>query len=205
MASFEQCLQLSRRGYGRKILKTFFQKYVSQGNVGKGIDLSNITDAPLNLTLCNGDDLFVIVTKQGYVLSLPANTLPVAGDKVIKLDPDDYVITSFILKENQSLVVVTQEGRAVRFESGWLKPAAGSGGKGQPIWAKSKITAGIQVAGAVAAEEEDWGLGLKQDGALVAVKIGDIPISKSNRIEYPLKNIYPFDLMAFTAMSVNYP
>lgn len=204
MASFEQCLQLSRRGYARKVLRTFFQKYISQGNVGKGIDLSNPVDAPLNLTLCNGDELFVIVTKQGYVLGRPANNLPIAGERAIKLDPDDYVVTSFILKEEQSLVVVTQEGRAVRLESSWLKPAAGLGGKGQSIWPKSKITAGIQVAGAVAAGNNDWGVGLKQDGALVAVKISDIPLSQSARVEYPLKNIYPFDLIAFTSIGFNH-
>jgi DNA gyrase/topoisomerase IV subunit A len=199
MASFDQLLQVSRRGHARKIMRSFFQKYISQGNIGKGIDLANPMDAPINLTLSNEAELFVIVTKQGYVLGLPGSSLPVAGNRVIKLDPDDSVMTAFILRENQSLVAVTQEGRAVRFEASWVKPA-GPGGKGRPIWPKSKITAGIQVAGAVAAHEDDWGLGLKQDGGLVAVKIGDIPISKSNRIEHPLKNIYPFDLAAFTAV-----
>jgi DNA gyrase/topoisomerase IV subunit A len=203
MASFDQLLQVSRRGHARKITRSFFQKYISQGNIGKGIDLSNPMDAPLALTLANETDLFVIVTRQGYVLGLPGSTLPVAGNRVIKLDPDDSVITAFILREGQSLVVVTQEGRAVRFESSWVKPAAGPGGRGQPIWAKSKVTAGIQVVGAAAAHDDDWGLGLKQDGGLVAIKIGDIPISKSNRIEQPLKNIYPFDLAAFTIVPIN--
>lgn len=210
MASFDQALQISRRGFGRKIVKSFLQKYIGQGNIGKGIDLANKTDRPLNLTLCNQNDAFVIITRQGQVLSLPAETLPVAANPVIRLDPDDYVVTSFVLAGDQSLVVATREGRAVRYPADWLKADARPGGKGQALWPRSKA-AGVQVAGAIAGppwfppsrgEPGGWAAGLKQDGQLIAVKIDDIPLSQSARTEHTLKNIYPFDLIAFAPINL---
>jgi DNA gyrase/topoisomerase IV subunit A len=203
MASFDQCIQTSRRGHARKIMKTFFQKYIAQGNVGKGIDPSTLNDAPLNLTLANAADVFVIVTRQGYALGLAADSLSIAVDRAIKLDPDDYVITSFILRPDQFLAAATQEGRVVRHPADWLKPAAKPGGRGQSIWPKSQVSTGLQVVGAIAAGEADWGVGLRQDGQLVAFKIGDIPLSGAGRTEHTLKNIYPFDLAAFTGLNFN--
>lgn len=201
MASFDQAIQISRRGFGRKIVKSFLQKYVAQGNIGKGIDLANKTDKALNLTLCNQADAFVIVTRQGQVMRLPAESLPIAANQAIRLDPDDSVMTSFVLGSDQSLVVVTREGRAVRYPAGWLKPDTKPGGKGQAIWPRSKTT-GVQVVGALAAGAGDWAAGLKQDGQLVAIKIADIPLSQSSRTEHTLKNIYPFDLVAFAAINL---
>jgi hypothetical protein len=155
----------------------------------------------LALTLCNLEDLVVIVSKQGYVTGLPGQNFPIALERAAKLDPDDALLTSFVLKWDQSLVAVTQEGRAVRYESSWLKPSAGLGGRGQTLWSKQKVGSGIQVTGAAAAGDDDWGLGLRQDGALISIKIGDIPFSKGPKIEHPLKNLYPFDLIAFTCLS----
>lgn len=201
MAAFDQGVQFSRLGYTRKILKNYLQKHIAQGNIGKGINQSNGVDIPLNLTLCNTDDIVVIVSKQGYLLGLLGQSLPIALDKAAKLDPDDYLVTSFVVGSGQSLVVVTQEGRAVRYPSSWLKPVSTIGGRGQPIWSKQKATSGIQVIGAAPAGDDGWGLGLRQDGALIAIKIGDIPLSQPTKIEHPLKNIYPFDLVAFTCIT----
>jgi DNA gyrase/topoisomerase IV subunit A len=201
MAAFDQCIQLSRRGYARKIARNYFQKYIAGGNIGKGIISSNETDTPLNLTLCNGPDLLVLVSRQGYITGLPAQSFPIALERALKLDPDDTLATSFVLQPDQSLVAVSGEGRAMRYEASWLKPAANLGGRSQALSSKQKTAQGIQIAGAAAAGDDDWGFGLRQDGTLVAIKIGDIPVSKVTKIEHPLKNIYPFDLVAFTCLA----
>jgi DNA gyrase/topoisomerase IV subunit A len=201
MAAFDQCIQLSRRGYARKIARNYFQKYIAGGNIGKGINPSNETDTPLNLTLCNGVDLIALVSRQGYVTGLPAQTFPIAVERVLRLDPDDALLTSFILPSGQSLIAVTGEGRAMRYEASWLKPAANLGGRSQTLSSKQKTAQGIQIVGAAATDDDDWGFGLRQDGSLVAIKIGDIPMGKATKIEYPLKNIYPFDLLAFICLA----
>jgi DNA gyrase/topoisomerase IV subunit A len=200
MAAFDQCIQLSRRSYARKIARNYFQKYIAGGNIGKGIIPSHETDTPLNLTLCNGSDLLVLVSRQGYVTGLPAQIFPIALERALKLDPDDALVTSFVLQPDQSLVAVSGEGRAMRYESGWLKPAANLGGRSQLLGSKQKTAQGLQIVGAAAAGDDDWGFGLRQDGNLVSVKIGDITIGKATKTEHPLKNIYPFDLITFTCL-----
>jgi DNA gyrase/topoisomerase IV subunit A len=203
LSMFDQAVQISRRGYARKISRKFFQRYISRNNIGQGIDRSVQVDRPLNLTLCNQADLFVIVSRQGYVMSVTGDSLPAAADQAIRLDPDDSVVASFALTEGTSLVIVTQEGRAIRYPAGWLKPADKLGRKGQAIWSKAKRESGIQVTGALAAANDDWGVGLKGNGQLVTVKINEIPLSKSSKVEHLLKNIYPFDLVAFTWCGFN--
>jgi DNA gyrase/topoisomerase IV subunit A len=203
MSMFDQAVQTSRRGYARKISVKFLQRYISQNSIGKGTDASVKADHPFNLTLCNQDDLFVMVSRQGYVLSTSGDDLPVGAGQAIRLDPDDSLVASFALAEGASLVIVTQEGRAIRYPADWLKPAAKLGRKGQAMWSKAKRETGIQVVRALAAADDDWGVGLKANGQLVAVKISEIPLSRSTRVEHLLKNIYPFDLLAFTRLCFN--
>lgn len=201
MAAFDQCIQLSRRGYARKIARNYFQKYIAGGNVGKGINPSNEIDSPFNLTLCNGTDLLVMTSRQGYITGLPSQAFPIALERALKLEPDDALVTSFILQPGQSLIAVTGEGRALRYETGWLKPAGNLGGRGQLLGSKQRTAQGLEIVGVAAAGDDDWGFGLRQDGSLVVVKISDIPISKATKTEHPLKNIYPFDLAAFTCLN----
>lgn len=203
MSMFDQAVQTSRRGYARKISIRFLQRYISRNSIGKGTDASVKVDQPFNLTLCNQDDLFVMVSRQGYVLSVSGDDLPVAAGQAIRLDPDDSVVASFALAGGASLVIVTQEGRAIRYPASWLKPVAKLGRKGQAIWSKAKRETGIQVVGALAAADDDWGVGLKANGQLVAVKISEIPLSRSTKVEHLLKNIYPFDLLAFARLCFN--
>jgi DNA gyrase/topoisomerase IV subunit A len=136
-------------------------------------------------------------------MSVTSDKLPVAVDQVIRLDPDDSVVASFALADTSSLIVATQEGRAIRYPASWLKPVDMLGRKGRPIWSKSKRETGIRAVRAQAVSDDDWGVGLKGNGQLVAVKINEIPLSKSSKKEHLLKNIYPFDLIAFTSFGVN--
>ena len=203
LSIYDQIVQSSRLGYIRKITKNFFQKYISQGNVGKGINPSSSVDSPHSLTLCKADQTLAMVSRDGFVVGLSAGQVPVAVDSAIKLDPNDYVVSTFILEAEQSFVVVSHEGRAVRFEAGWLRTSARPGGKGQAVWSKSKRTMGVQAAGAFAAKEDDWGLGLKQDGSLVAIKVNELPLSDTTKREHLLKNIYPFDVLAAESLNVS--
>jgi hypothetical protein len=203
LSMFDQAVQTSRRGYARKISIKFLQRYISRNSIGKGTAASVKVDQPFNLTLCQQDDLFVMVSRQGYVLSVTGDSLPAATDQTIKLDPDDGLVASFALPEGASLVIVSQEGRAMRYPASWLKPADKLGRKGQAIWSKAKRESGLQVAGALAAADDDWGVGLKANGQLVAVKVNEIPLSQPTKVEHLLENIYPFDLVAFAGLCFN--
>ncbi|MBN1221068.1 MAG: hypothetical protein JXM69_19255 [Anaerolineae bacterium] len=204
MSTFAHAIQTSRRGYARKIATKFLQQYVAQNNVGKGTNAAVAVDRPFNLILCQPEDILVLVSRQGYVMSARSDDVPVAADQAIRLAPDDVVVASFTLAGASSLVAVTQEGRAVRYPADWLKPAAKLGGRGQSIWSKAKQETGIRVIGAIAAKDDDWGIGLKANGQLVAVKIADIALGMSGKKEHVLKNIYPFDLVAFTGVRFNH-
>ena len=203
MSIFAYAIQTSRLGYARRIAVKFLQRYITQNNIGQGTTGSAAVDRPAELTFCQPDDLLVVVSRQGYVLSVTGEAVPVVADRALKLDPDDTVVTAFNMGRAPSLVAVSQEGRAMRYPATWLKPAEKLGGRGQSLWSKSKREAGIRLVGAGAAGDDDWGVGLKANGHLIAVKINEIPPSNASKKEHLLKNIYPFDLLAFTIISFN--
>ena len=172
MSLYEACIQASRRGYVKKIKTAYFTSHLGEGYIGTGVKLP--ADKTCGLTFASKDDLFVMVSQEGYIFSMPAERLPVAIEEVIRLGISDHIIAAFVVNQKPSILFITQNGKAVHRDTSWLEPASSFKTKGQALLSKERRAAGIRIVGAAPVDEADWGIFLHSDGTLTAHKLSDL-------------------------------
>jgi len=172
MPLYETCIQASRRGYVKKMKTSFFTAHLEEDYIGSGVNLR--ADKTCGLTFANKDDLFVMVSQEGYIFSMQAERLPTAIEEVIHLGITDHIVSTFMASQKPSLIFITQNGKAVHRDTSWLEPASSFKSKGQAILSKERREAGIRIVGASPVEEADWGVFLDTDGTLIAHRLNDL-------------------------------
>ena len=177
MALYDFCVQTSRRGFAKRLPGAFFASCVEKHFIGSGIKLK--TDQTGGLVFCNKDDLLVLATHQGYLVTQEVAKLPSAIEEVLKLAHTDHITASFVVGKAPSLLVVTSNGKALHREASWLEPASSFKATGQPIIPASRREAGVRLAGAAAVQPDDWGAALWSDGLLTLHRAADLFASGS--------------------------
>ena len=172
MSLFDSCVQISRRGFVKKIKEGQFETYIGKAYIGSGVKLP--ADKGCGLVLCKADDRLVMISQEGFVLSLEVSRLPLTIEETIRLGISDHVMTTFTVRQKPSILIITQNGKAIHREAGWLENAATLKAKGQAAFSQERRQAGVRVAGAVAADSEDWGAALHSDGQITLHKISDL-------------------------------
>jgi DNA gyrase/topoisomerase IV subunit A len=165
MALSEYCIQASRKGFVRRIREEHFEQFISKNYIGSGT-LQRL-DRMCALTLGSARDRFVMISREGFLFSMPIESLPVAAEAVIQLSMSDHIVAAFIQRQQSALLFITQTGKAVHRESGWLETATSFRSHGQPAYTKAHRDAGVHVTGATAVDEDDWTIVLFSDGRMV--------------------------------------
>lgn len=171
MTFYDQCVQVSRFGYVKKISNSYLKTFISNNNIGKGTKFD--FDRILGLVLCSNDDLFVTASKNGSINSQSTAGLPVSLEELVRFKVNDYMVAALVLVGEQLLVALTQDGLFLSQKASWLQPAK-PGDRRTRTLAAQKKDAALTLAGAAAAGPEDWAVGFRADGALLAVKAGAI-------------------------------
>jgi DNA gyrase/topoisomerase IV subunit A len=190
MSLYEACIQASRRGFVKKIKLSFFTSHLTEDYIGTGVKLP--ADKTCSLTFTAKDALFVMVSQEGYIFSMQAERLPTAIEEVIHLGITDHIIATFVLSQKPSILFITQNGKAVHRDAGWLEPTSSFKTKGQPLLSKERREAGILIVGAVPVDEADWGIFLLSDGTLTAHKLNDLLATGSVLTGQPDNSILAF-------------
>ena len=172
MPLFDTCVQASRRGYVKKMKTSFFTSHLAEGYIGSGVKLP--ADRTFGLTFASKNDLFVMVSQEGFVFSMPAEQLPSAIEEVIHLGITDHIVSVFTAGQKPSLLFVTRSGKAVHRDVSWLEPATSFKTRGQPLLSKERREAGTRIAGAAPVGEGDWGVFLQGDASLTAHHLADL-------------------------------
>lgn len=172
MSLYDFCIQTSRRGYAKKIMKTSFESQVAKGFIGTGVKQK--PDRAGGLSFSAKDDLLVLASYEGYLVSLEVNSLPFTAEETLRLSATDHIVSSFVIQKKPSFMIVTRNGKVVVRETGWLEKPASSKGRGQPIFSQSRREAGVRVAGAAAVGDGDWGVALWSDGRITAHSLTDV-------------------------------
>jgi len=173
--AYDCCVQVSRFGSARKIGIGYFKTFITNNNIGKGVKFN--FDRILNLTLCNENQLLVLASRTGNLLSLNASALPVALDEIMRFKVNDYVVSALTLDPGQSLVAVTQNGAAYAQNQAWLLPAKAGERRVRQLLPEKKREEDEVLAGAVALGDMDWLIVYRDVGTLSAYH----PASLSNR------------------------
>ncbi len=184
MTLYDCCVQVSRRGCAKKMMKTSFESHVAKSFVGAGV--KGKPDKTCSLVLSGKDDLLVLVSRDGFLWTLDINQLPYTIEEVCKLGPIDYLITSFAIKPDRdpgagqkrdassSIFILTQNGKVIHREASWLEKPASYKSHGQASFSQARREAGVRVVGAAAITDEDWGAALSTAGELTVHKISDL-------------------------------
>lgn len=172
MSLYEACIQSSRRGFLKKMKSSFLASHISENYIGTGVKLP--ADKTCGLTFADKDDLFIMVSQEGYIFSMQVDRLPVAIEEVIHLGITDHIVTAFVAGQKPSIIFVTQNGKAVHRDTGWLEPAGSFKTKGQPLLSKERREAGTRIVGAAPVDDADWGVFLHSDGALTTHKLSEL-------------------------------
>jgi DNA gyrase/topoisomerase IV subunit A len=172
MSMYEFCVQVSRRGCVKKIKEASFETHIARGYIGTGIQ--SAPDKTCGLAFCGSDDLLVLVSKEGFLVTQEVGRLPYTIEEVLRLGITDHIVTAFTIGKKSSLLVVTHNGKALQKEAGWLDPAVTFKTRGQTIIPKERREAGVRVVGAGAVAENDWGFALRSDGKLVGYSVDDL-------------------------------
>jgi DNA gyrase/topoisomerase IV subunit A len=172
MPLYQLCIQVSRRGYVKKINMASFTSHVEEDYIGKGVLLP--ADKPCTLAFANPEDLFVMVSQEGYIFSMPAAKLPAAIQEVIQLAITDHIVSAFVVSQQPSIVFITANGKVGHREASWLEPARSFKSMGQAILSKSRREAGARIVGAALAEQDDWAVFLHLDGSLSVAPVNDL-------------------------------
>jgi DNA gyrase/topoisomerase IV subunit A len=179
MALTEHAVQASRRGFVKKIKRVLLENYITKDYIGSGVKLPS--DRTCGMALCNEGDLFVMVSREGFLFSMLVENLPFSIEEALRLGSADHIMAAFAVKPasasggvQPSILVVTQNGKAVNRDVGWLDPAGSFNTHGHPVFSKERRLAGVRVAAAALAGVDDWGLALRSDGKITAHKAADL-------------------------------
>ncbi len=172
MTLFDSCVQVSGRGCAKKMMRSAFESHLSKSFIGAGVKQAQ--DKTACLTLCNAGESLALATREGYLLALPVNSLPYTIEEVIKLSSTDYIVSAFSPAKKTSLAIITQQGKVVHREMGWLETAASFKSHGQAILSPARREAGTRLVGAAALEDKDWLIALHQDGIITAHRAADL-------------------------------
>jgi hypothetical protein len=129
------------------------QSILANHYLGKGA--MQKSDQPFNLALTRKQEQFAFVTYEGHMLGLDVDDLSYTVEQRIRLTATDYVVGSFLLRPDESLLCVTQAGKVVAREQNDIEISKSPLAKGQPLIPPSRLGQGVRFMGAVAARDTD--------------------------------------------------
>ena len=169
---FDHCIQVSRRGFAKRIGRSYLQGYIARDYIGGGTRQK--LDRPFALFLVNENDQAVIASRKGSVLTLPLAGLPYNAEETIRLSVTDYVINAFNPLDSTHIVMITQDGKVVQRETTWLTPSASLKTRGQQLIPSGRLSSGTRAAAVLQCSEDDWGVALGASGALTLYHMADL-------------------------------
>jgi hypothetical protein len=165
-------VQISRRGYVKKIRIAMAKSILANHYIGKGVDMP--TDQTLEVLLSNQDDRLVLVSHQGYLLCLETEMVSPAVEEAMRLGSSDHLVSAFIARPGQGYLVMTQLGKLIYRLGNTLETTPTLKRKGQAVFSARRREQGVRVVAAGVVREDDWGLALHQDGRLTVHAMRDV-------------------------------
>ena len=190
MTLYETCIQASRRGFVKKMKTAFLASHITENYIGSGVKIR--ADKTLGITLANKNDLYILVTQEGYVFSMPIEKLPVAIEEVLRLGITDHVVSAFVAGQKLSILFITQNGKAVNRDASWLEGANSYRTKGQPLLSKERREAGTRIVGAAPVDDAEWGIFYRSDGSISVHQLHELIATGSAQTGQPASSILSF-------------
>ena len=164
IALAENLLQVSRRGYAKKIRAAMTQSILANHYIGTGIKLT--ADRAFALCLQTKEERLTLVSWEGYLLSLEVRSLAHSVEEAMRLAPTDHLAAAFVCPAQAQVLAMTQIGKAVVVSAEALQQPGGLRTRGQAVFSQQRRSKGVRLVGAAALRDGEWAAGLHQDGSL---------------------------------------
>jgi DNA gyrase/topoisomerase IV subunit A len=155
-------LQTSRRGCLKKTMTTIADTVLTNHFIGKGA--IEKTDQPCDLLLCNKGDRFAMVSAEGRLLGLNVDDLSYSVEERVKLDGTDHVVAGFTYQEADLLFCLTQTGKVICKNAGFVEFAKSSLSRGQALIPPGRLEQGVRFIGAAPVKLADRVAVLDENG-----------------------------------------
>ena len=172
MALADSFLQVSRRGFVKKIRSSLAQSILANYYIGSGVNQP--ADKTFELALCGSQDRLVLVSAEGFLVFLEVGQLPYSIEEVLRLGSTDHLVSAFILPSGGSILLMTQVGKAIYRTEDSLEVVSSFRTKGQAVLSAQRRQQGVRLISATAVRETGWGCALHQDGTLSLHVISDL-------------------------------
>jgi DNA gyrase/topoisomerase IV subunit A len=171
LALADYFLQVSRRGYAKKIRTSLGPTIMGNKYIGTGIKVP--ADQTMTLIMGQEGDHFALVSYEGYLQVIPEEMLPYAIVEAMRLGRSDHLVAAFTTQWAHVLVM-TQVGKVIQRTVESLEAASDLARKGRMLYSTARREAGVRVVGAAAVEQEDWAVALHSEGEITLHAVCDL-------------------------------
>jgi DNA gyrase/topoisomerase IV subunit A len=165
-------LQVSRRGFVKKTLTSMSESILGNHFLGKGA--VNKSDQPFDLSLTRKNDRAALVTYEGKVIAFDADKLSYSAEERLHLSATDYVVGSFVLPADASMMCVTQTGKVICREGKSIETAKSSTAKGLALIPQARLEKGTRFMGAAAIRNTDQIAVLDAAGRIITYDVSTL-------------------------------
>ncbi len=164
MALADFFIQVSRRGFMKKIRMALVASIMENLYIGTGTKLPG--DQTMDVLLAHEADRYILVSEEGYLQSITADMLSFAVEEAVRLNSTDHLVANLSITPEQSVVVMTQIGKAIHRTAESIEITDALKRKGKALYSKERREKGVRTIGGGAVTENDWGLALHQGGRI---------------------------------------
>ena len=163
-------VQISRRGCVKKTLASMSQAVLANHFLGKGTVQK--ADQPFELTFTRKGQRLALVSREGRVLCLDVDDLSYAIEERFRLSATDHLVSAVVIHPDETVLVLTQTGKALSRSGTDLQPARSPLSKGQALIPDARLDQGVHAIGAAAVRETDRIVVLHTDGRITRHEAG---------------------------------
>ncbi len=172
LALKDYLVQVSRKGFMKKIHQRMAGSILHNRYIGAGV--KKPPDQLLETLICNDDDRLACVTHEGYLLVVEVANISTALEQVMRVSPTDHIVSCFIIKSGDAILVMTGSGKVLHLSPERLEPSDAARSKGEAVFSEARRDQGARVAGAAPAAAGEWGIVLDQAGSLHAFSLDEL-------------------------------
>jgi hypothetical protein len=180
MAMADFFLQVSRRGYTKKIRTALASTIMDSKFIGTGIKVP--ADQAMTIKMGLTDDAYVLVSYRGYLQYIHEEMLPYAIVEAMRLSKNDHLVAAFPTSDKQAIIAMTQIGKVIHRTADSLETATTLARKGTMLYSTARRDAGVCVVGASSVNQGDLSLVLHSQGKVTMHTVktligkGSIPV-----------------------------
>jgi DNA gyrase/topoisomerase IV subunit A len=172
MSLFDYCVQISRRGCAKKMMKSSFESHVSKSFIGAGVKAK--ADKTCDLVFCKKGDPVILATYEGYLLTIDSDQLPFTIEEILKLSITDHISSCANVEKKPEILILTENGKIIHRETTWLEKANSFKSKGQSAFSQSRREAGARIISAVPVSKDEWCAALNLQGEIQVAQVTDL-------------------------------